>query len=233
VRDLFCRLDPRTRILSVVGATAIVASTPAGILAPLAAYVPLCILLVLTGRVSGRHLMWRCLAASPFILLASGLLTLQGGLNPEALRAAFPAALSVAYKGYAAVLLLAFLTASTALADLLAALRRFGSPESLNLILGMMYRYTTLLSQEYARMERARECRTVQPLGRQRFRVYGRQLGALILRSWDRAERVHAAMLARGFHGSWPVVEQPAVGVLDYSFLFLSCSLFLLARLLA
>jgi cobalt/nickel transport system permease protein len=192
-------------------------------LQPFAVYFPLCILLILTGRVSGLYLLWRGLAASPFILLASGLLAYQGGL---------PAAASVALKAYAAALLLAFLTASTALADLLLALRRLGSPDSLNLILGMMHRYTSLLSEEYARMERARDCRTVRPLGRKRFGVYARQLGTLILRSWDRSERIYAAMLARGFHGSWPVIEQPKLGLVDATFFALSGLLFLLARLL-
>jgi cobalt/nickel transport system permease protein len=201
------------------------------VLLPFAAYFPLCVLLVLTGRVSGLYLIWRCLAASPFILLAAGLLAFQRGLNPEDVRTALPAALSVAAKGYAAVLLLGFLTASTALSDLLLALRRLGSPESLNLILGMMYRYTSVLSEEFARMERARECRTVRPLGRRRFAVYGRQLGALMLRSWDRAERVHAAMLARGFDGVWPGAERRAFARVDVAFFFVCCALFLLPRL--
>jgi cobalt/nickel transport system permease protein len=232
VSALFTRLDPRTRIVTICCATAIISSTPRGVLLPFAAYAPLCLLLLLTHRVSVKHLLMRCAAASPFILLAAGLLTLEGGTTRAALQASFPSALSVAGKGYAAVLLLAFLTYSTALSELLTGLRRLGSPESLNLILGMMYRYTGLLSEEYARMERARDCRTVAPLGHQRFEIAGRQLGALILRSWDRAERVHAAMLARGFDGAWPQAERSSLGRLDVTFAVLCVAAFLSSRIL-
>jgi cobalt/nickel transport system permease protein len=224
-------LDPRTRILTAIAATAIIGSTPRGELLPFAVYFPVCLLLILAGRVSGSYLAWRCFAVSPFILLAAGLLAIQGGPAPDALRAHLPAALSVAGKGYAAALLLALLVDSTPLSELLGGLRRLGSPESLNVILAMMYRYTNLLSEEYARMERARRCRTVRPLGSERFAVYGRQLGALILRSWDRAERVHAAMLSRGFTGTWPETRRWSFGVVDLTALLLISALFLAGRL--
>jgi cobalt/nickel transport system permease protein len=231
VRRLFERLDPRSRIVATVSVTAVVASTPRETLAPFIAYLPLCLLLILTGRASGYYLVGRCLAASPFILLASGLLALQGGWNPEDIRASLPAAIGVACKGYTASLLLAFLTATTSLSELLWGLRRLRSPQSLNLILGVMHRYTGLLSEEYARMERARDCRTVRPLGWERFSVATRQLGALVLRSWDRAERVHAAMLARGFNGVWPAAEERALTSLDIVFVSFSLAVFLSARI--
>jgi cobalt/nickel transport system permease protein len=233
VTKVFGHLDPRTRILAVLCAIIIVVSTPPGVLPPFAAYFALIILLVLTSRASGIYLTWRCLAASPFILLASILLAFEGGLLPDGTPAASRAALSVALKGYSAAILLALLTATTDLSELLLALRRLKAPDSLSMILGMMYRYTGLLSEEYARMERARDCRTVNPLGRRRFGVHGRQLGELILRSWDRAERIHAAMLARGFTGVWPAPEQQAFRALDWVFLFATGASFMSARLLA
>jgi cobalt/nickel transport system permease protein len=233
VRKLFHRLDPRARILTVLMATLIVASTPAAVLLPFASYLPLSVLLILTSRASGFYVTWRCLAASPFILLASGLLAFQAGLTPDGRPAGVPAALSVALKGYTAALLLAFLTATTALSEILWALRRLKAPESLNVILSMMYRYTNLLSEEYARLERARDCRTVGPLGGRLFSIYGRQLATLVVRSWDRADRVHAAMLSRGYDGAWPTMELRRFGFYDASFLTVSSLLFLTPRLLA
>lgn len=229
---LFLRLDPRTRVLAVVIATLIIVSTPRGVLLPFAAYVLLCALLVSTEPVSGGYLILRCLAASPFILLAGGLLALQGGFREDGFPLNLAAGVSVIFKGYSAVLLLAFLTFSTPLNELLSALRRLGSPQSLNLILGMMHRYTSLFGEEYARMERARSARTARPLGWLRYGVYGRQLGALVLRSWDRAERVHAAMMARGFNGVWPAQEAHALRAMDYAFLASTTVLFLAPRFL-
>jgi hypothetical protein len=96
-----------------------------------------------------------------------------------------------------------------------------------------MYRYTSLLSEEHARLERARESRTVRPLGRQIFAVYGRQLAMLIVRSWDRADRVHAAMLSRGFDGGWPTMQWRRFRFFDGAFIAVSTLLFLCPLLLA
>ncbi len=226
MKGFFERLDPRTRLLAIAAAIVIVTSTPAGALRPFPFYGVAILMLLGTGRASWIHLALRCLAASPFILMAGGLLAWQDG-TPAAGRLA----LSVALKGYSAALLLAFLTATTSLGELLTALRLLKAPQSLNLILGMMYRYTSLFSEEYARMERARACRTVRPLGRRRFSIYGHQFGSLILRSWDRAERVHAAMVSRGFHGSWPSRLQPVFTPRDALFLAAAPALLLIPRL--
>ena len=230
--DIFQRFDPRARILAIVAAILVVSSTPPAVIEPFGAYAILAILLVMSGRASTYYLAWRCLAASPFILLAAGLLAFQSGVAPDGTPLGTNAALSVAMKGYLATLLLAFLTATTTLAELLWALRKLKAPESLNLILGMMYRYTSLVSEEYARLERARQCRTVRPLGRERFSIYGHQFGTLILRSWDRADRVHAAMLSRGFNGAWPGMEERRFAFGDGVFVALSLVLFLVPRLL-
>lgn len=230
MRDLFHHLDPRARILSVVAAIGIVASTPPAVLRPFSTYAVLALLLIFTTRASGVYLTLRCLAASPFLLLAGGLLAFQQGLTPQGVPAGVPAALSVLCKGYMAALLLAMLTATTPLSELLWSLRELKAPHALNTILGMMYRYTNLLSEEYARMERARDCRTVQPLGKRRIAVYGHQFGTLILRSWDRADRVHAAMLSRGFTGTWPAMEQRRFRLADTAFLTATAALFLIPR---
>lgn len=230
--SLFPSLDPRARLLSVLAATIIVASTPPAGLLAFALYVPLALLFVMTGPAPAHYLAWRCAAASPFLLMAGGLLALQAALSANGLESGTPAALAVVGKGFLAVLMLAFLTATTTLADLLWALRKLGSPGPLNVILGMMYRYTNLLWEEYARMERARDCRTVNPLGWRNLSLQGHHVGSLIVRSWDRADRIHAAMLSRGFTGVWPVAAHSRLGVGDALFVLVVAGLFLAPRLL-
>ncbi|MBL8213858.1 MAG: hypothetical protein JNK87_24280 [Bryobacterales bacterium] len=232
MRDLFHKLDPRTRIVAVTVATILVASTTPGHLLPFALYLPFTIALILTSRASGWRLLLRVVEASPFILLAAGLLVIRDGLDPAPLRANLAPAASVALKGYTAALLLAFLMATTPLADLLWALRKMHAPESLNLILSLMFRYTSLMSEEHSRLERARESRTARPLGHQRYAVYGRQLGTLLIRSWDRAERVHSAMLSRGFNGGWPSLVSRSLRRLDWQFAGFVTAAFCAARLL-
>lgn len=229
---VFERLDPRARLLGVVGAIIAISSTAPAWLAPFPWYAGLVVALVLLSNASWLYLIWRMLAASPFVLLASALLAFQGGFARDAVTANAPAALAVCGKGFLAVLLLAMLTAATPLADLLWALRKLGVPRTLSLILGMMYRYTGLFSEEYARMERARDCRTVRPLGWNRFAIHGHQFGSLMLRSWDRADRVHSAMLARGFKGDWPTQDHFHFGWKDGVFVTITLGAFAAVRAL-
>lgn len=229
---VFERLDPRARLLSVTGGIVAVSSTAPAWLAPFPWYAALVFALALLSKASWLYLIWRMLAASPFVLLASALLVFQGGFTRDAVAANAPAALAVCGKGFLAVLLLALLTSTTPLADLLWALRTLGVPRSLGLILGMMYRYTGLFSEEYARMERARACRSVRPLGWNRFAIYGHQFGSLMLRSWDRADRVHSAMLARGFNGEWPTQDRYQFGFADGAFVLLAVAAFVAVRAL-
>jgi cobalt/nickel transport system permease protein len=231
MRKIFNCLDPRARLLTVFAAILIVTSTPLGVLWPFAPYFALSLLLISMSSASGHYVLWRCLVASPFILLAAGLLAFQAGLTAGGRPIGLEAAISVALKGYTAALLLAFLTATTPLSELLWALRRLKAPESLNMILALMYRYVGLLTDEHARLERARESRTVRPLGKLRFHVYGRQLGSLVLRSWDRADRIHAAMVSRGYNGFWPLTISRPFGLLDATFVVFSSLLFLIARI--
>jgi cobalt/nickel transport system permease protein len=202
-------LDPRARVLIVVCATVIVASTQH--LKAFAIYLPLiAVSIALFSRASWIYLVQRLTACSPFVLLAALLLLFQYDLDAAGRPAGIVPAALIAAKGYSAALLLAFLTESTPLPQILWAMRKLGCPESLNLILGMMYRYTALLEEEWGKLERARSSRTVRPLAhRQMFGIYGRQLGVLLVRSWERADRVHAAMLARGFEGNWPLWHSP------------------------
>jgi cobalt/nickel transport system permease protein len=70
------------------------------------------------------------------------------------------------------------------------------------------------------------------------WREYPSFIGNLLLRSWERAERVHAALLARGFRGTLPARAYTTSGfaawafVLGWSCFFLACRLFPLPRLL-
>ncbi len=65
----------------------------------------------------------------------------------------------------------------------------------------MVYRYLEVLLQEALSMHRARQARAY---GKQSYgpRMWGSFVGQLMLRTFARAERIHRAMLARGFNGS-------------------------------
>jgi len=76
-------------------------------------------------------------------------------------------------------------------------------------IISFMYRYLAVLADEATRMMRARAARSGGRDGsrgggplRWRATVTGRMAGSLFLRSYERSERIYAAMQSRGFEGT-------------------------------
>ncbi len=102
------------------------------------------------------------------------------------------------------------LTSITTKEQLLAALRSFGLPLVFVEILSIMMRYLSIFQTEAESLLRARACRSVAlpnsglKAGGSVFwraEVSGQMVGNLMLRSFERGERVYQAMLARGYNG--------------------------------
>jgi cobalt/nickel transport system permease protein len=62
-----------------------------------------------------------------------------------------------------------------------------------------MYRYLSVLVDEAERMQRARASRTFTRRRSHLWQSLGTVLGQLFVRSTERAERIYAAMCARGW----------------------------------
>lgn len=226
------RLDPRTKLLLFFSAVVTVASEPAGELAAFPFYFGAIAVLALVSRVPPGRLASRCLAAAPFLLMAALLpwtaMALggpQGGPDPADFGA------SVLLRGLASILLLVLLTSTSAFHHLLWALRKLRAPEALGQIVTLMYRQLFILLDEWRRAAQARECRSAGKLNLSPLSVYGKQLGVIFLRSWDRADRVHAAMLVRGFEGRLPIEAAHRIGLADAAALVLSLAVFLAIRI--
>jgi len=122
------------------------------------------------------------------------------------------------------------LVAVTGFSGVCMALRRFGVPQAFVVQLLFLYRYIFVLGDEGVRMSRARELRSFGGRGMEP-RAYGALVGSLLLRTWDRAERIHLAMLSRGFRGEFHVRRETAFGRRDALFTAGWCLFFLLLRL--
>lgn len=92
------------------------------------------------------------------------------------------------------------LLAGTGMPTLCAALCRLGLPAAWTTQLLLLHRYMFLLADEARRLHTARSLRA-GPARRLPMRQWVPLLGQLLLRSFDRAGRVHQAMQARGFDG--------------------------------
>ena len=119
-----------------------------------------------------------------------------------------------------AALLLAF---TTPFHDLVDALRQLRLPTIMVAIVSFMYRYLSVLGGEATRMARARASRSADPGGRGggsviwRARVTGSMVGSLFLRSYERSERIYAAMQARGFEGEFRHIHSRPLAAAEYA----------------
>jgi cobalt/nickel transport system permease protein len=93
------------------------------------------------------------------------------------------------------------LIASTGYHAVCMALEKMGVPQVFVVQLLFLYRYLFVLVDEASRMVRARSLRSFQGKGLG-MRVFGSMAGHLLLRTMDRAQRIHLAMLCRGFDGN-------------------------------
>jgi cobalt/nickel transport system permease protein len=85
------------------------------------------------------------------------------------------------------------------------------------------YRYLFTIMEEAQRLMRGRDSRSARVDGyrsggtlRWRARVAGNMVGTLFLRSYERSERVFAAMQARGYDGEPRFLDVPVVRARDF-----------------
>ena len=75
---------------------------------------------------------------------------------------------------------------------------------TLTAIASFMIRYLELIAGELGRMRTAMTARGYDPRWLWQAKPIASSAGALFIRSYERGERVHAAMLARGYTGTMP-----------------------------
>lgn len=119
------------------------------------------------------------------------------------------------------------LVATTGIDRLGSALRMLRIPKIFVLQLLLTYRYISVLGEEASRMARAYSMRAPGQKGIQR-KAWGSFIGNLLLRSYDRAQRVYDSMCLRGFTGEYNTGNVSGIGGKDLTFL-LGWSLFFIA----
>ncbi len=99
------------------------------------------------------------------------------------------------------------LASTTTVSELLRGLDRLRLPKVLTGIMSFMIRYGDVIADEMHRMRVARISRGHDPRWIWQVKAVASSAGALFIRSFERGERVHVAMLARGYDGVLPVVD--------------------------
>ena len=81
-------------------------------------------------------------------------------------------------------------------------------PHKLTHLLLFTVRYLDVLHREYLRLRAAMKVRAFRPrMDRHTYRSLGYLVGMLLVRSFDRADRIAAAMKCRGFHGHFYMLD--------------------------
>lgn len=201
------RLAPEAKVLGTVVFTVVVACTPrhavtvlvldAVVLASIVALARLPVLLVLS----------RLTAILPFVVfavvipfVAHGPRTEVAGvsLSVEGLWATWNVIAKAGLGATAAIIV----SSTTSLSALLEGLERLRVPRVLVAIVASMVRYLELLAGQLGRMRTAMTARGHDPRWLWQAGPIASSVGVLFVRSYERGERVHAAMLARGFTGA-------------------------------
>lgn len=148
------------------------------------------LLLAVWGRVPLPALLRRLLLLEPLVLGVALLALLQpDGLQRFALLLA---------RSTLCLFTMLLLSATTPFPDLLLVLRRLRVPRLLLTTLALMYRYLFVLADEAQRMRRARQSRSFSRRRWHGWQALATVIAQLFVRSTARAERIWAAMLARG-----------------------------------
>jgi cobalt/nickel transport system permease protein len=109
------------------------------------------------------------------------------------------------------------------------AMEKLSVPRPFVVQLLFLYRYIFVLTEEAARLARARSLRTFESRG-MGFKPFVSMLGRLLLRTLDRAQRVHLAMSCRGFDGYIPILRPMKFGAREVFHIAFWILLFMIMR---
>ncbi len=199
------RLGARLKLVATVGFVVGVVATPPGAWRVLAGEGLFLALMIGLSGVPPRELFRRWLG---FLVLVGFLAALVAPGHPERERLGVVAvALAILAKNSLAFLAMMVLVHVTPFRVLLAAMGRLGMPRLMVSTLLFMERQIHILGDELGRMVQARRSRSFHRSGRLDYGLLTGLIGMLFLRSFERGERVHAAMLARGWDGTARTLE--------------------------
>ncbi len=210
------RLPAECKLLAAVAFVLIVVSTPRAWWPAYFAYAALLAAVALVATVPLRTVLRRTVVEVPFVVFALLLPFVAGGEKVEVLglslsRAGLAGGGTVLAKATLGVLTSILLVATTEQRALLAGLERLRLPARLVEIATFMLRYAEVIAGEMRRMRIARESRCFEARSVRSWRPLAQSAGALFVRCYERGERVHLAMLSRGYTGTMPQLHQRVV----------------------
>ncbi|MFJ6657873.1 cobalt ECF transporter T component CbiQ [Streptomyces sp. NPDC091377] len=217
------RLPPHTKLTAVFAFVVVVVATPREAMWAFGVYALLLAAVAALARVPAGFLLRRLLIEVPFVAFAVLLPFVAEGERVAVLGMSLSVsglwgAFNVLAKGTLGVAASVLLASTTELRALLLGLQRLRLPPLLVQIASFMIRYGDVVTDEMRRMRIARESRGFEARGVRHWGVLAKSAGALFIRSYERGERVHLAMISRGYTGSMPVIDEVSASRAQWSY---------------
>jgi cobalt/nickel transport system permease protein len=229
------RLDPRAKVLATLVFIVSVVSFGRYELSAMIPFFIFPAVIIGLGDLPAGYLAKKIVLICPFAL-AVGIFNpvfdraVQLQLGPFAISGGWISCASIVVRTALTVSAAIILVAVTGFPAICRAMERLGMPAAFAVQLLFLYRYIFVLTEEGGRAARARELRSFRKKG-SGMASYASLLGHLLLRTWLRAERIHMAMLARGFTGDFHTREESHFGARELLFLLGWSALFVALRL--
>lgn len=210
------RLDPRAKVLVTALFVVLVISHGRYEISALFPFFIFPAALIAAGNLPAGYIVRKVLLLCPFVIVV-------GMFNPLIDRTVLlqfgPVGVSGGWLSFASIVIRSFLTvgsafvllALTGFPGICRALEQLGMPRPFAVQLLFIYRYIFVLTEETGRAARARQLRSCGTKG-QGMGSFATLVGHLLLRTWQRAERVHIAMLSRGFDGRFHTSRSTSFG---------------------
>ncbi len=223
--SLLHRLDPRVKLCLALLYAFVVALSNS--LSVSAGALVLSTVLVASARLKAGLILRRLRVLFLFILLLWITLPLSipgttvyriGSLNGSL--EGMNRALSISLKSTSIVLLVIALLGTSTVFSLAHALSHLHIPKKLLYLFFLSYRYIHVIGVEYGRLRDAMRVRAFKPKTNiHTYRSYGYLIGMLLIRSFERSERIYQAMLCRGFQGRFYLLDHFHIHRRDVIFL--------------
>jgi cobalt/nickel transport system permease protein len=224
------KLDPRVKII-----VAILYSIVVAVSSNFSALLPalgISVFLIVLSTLSIRKVLYRLLLVNgliiflwvflPFTYKGETLFTIGplAGTKEGVLYAS-----QITVKCNAILLVMIALLSTTPISTLGQAMGQLYFPDKIIHLFLFTYRYIHVIFQEYNRLINAMRIRGFTPeTNLHTYRSYAYLVGMLLVRSYDRSERIHKAMLCRGFHGKYYTLSRFSIKIGDILYLSLMLS---------
>ena len=234
INSLIKRLDPRIKILEVFFFSIVVAVSNSLPVLFSALAISCCI--VLAARIPAREIFRRLVPVNMMIIFLWFFLpfTIEGkhlfNIGPLAVtQQGLIYAFRISIKSNAMMLMLISLIASTPIFTIGHALLELKMPKKLVHLFFFTYRYIHVMNREYMRLINATKIRGFRPgTNLHTYRTFAYIVGMLLIKSYDRIQRVRNAMLCRGFKGDFYSLRNFSFKKIDAVSIFLMIAVIIL-----